>query len=153
MHRAVINESGRTLHIVDFLIQNMSNSALDKTTNTPNVQEISGSNTALHICALYDKVECMKLLLRSGADANIKNSQNKTAMDIAQEFGNNTCQELASIVLSILNLIINVCFQLQNAVSRLKNYFDNINIDWNLSHDDGSTDFSDDETIIEDRVS
>lgn len=43
--------------------------------------------------------------------------------------------------------------QLQNAVNRLKNYFDNINIDWNLSHDDGSTDFSDDETIIEDRVS
>ncbi|XP_076261981.1 arfGAP domain of ASAP isoform X2 [Rhynchophorus ferrugineus] len=134
LHRAVINESGRTLHIVDFLIQNMSNSALDKTTNPPNLQEISGSNTALHLCALYDKVECMKLLLRSGADANIRNSQNKTAMDIAQELGNNTCQEL-----------------LQNAVNRLKNYFDNINIDWNLSHDDGSTDFSDDETIIEDR--
>lgn len=31
--------------------------------------------------------------------------------------------------------------------------FDNVNIDWNLSHDEGSTDFSDDETIIEDRVS
>jgi len=28
-----------------------------------------------------------------------------------------------------------------------------VNIDWNLSHDEGSTDFSDDETIIEDRVS
>lgn len=31
--------------------------------------------------------------------------------------------------------------------------FDNVNFDWNLSHDDGSTDFSDDETIIDDRVS
>jgi Arf-GAP/SH3 domain/ANK repeat/PH domain-containing protein len=40
-----------------------------------------------------------------------------------------------------------------NAANRQKNFFDNINIDWNLSHDDGSTDFSDDETIIEDRVS
>lgn len=134
LHRSIINESGRTLHIVDFLIQNMSNSALDKTTNPPAIPEISGCNTALHLCALYDKAECMKLLLRSGADANIRNSQNKTPMDIAQELGNNTCQEL-----------------LQNAANRLKNFFDNINIDWNLSHDDGSTDFSDDETIIEDR--
>ncbi|XP_018578890.1 arfGAP with SH3 domain, ANK repeat and PH domain-containing protein isoform X2 [Anoplophora glabripennis] len=134
LHRAILNESGRTLHIVDFLIQNMSNSAIDKPTNPPSVAEICGSNTALHLCALYDKVECMKLLLRSGADANLRNSQNKTPMDIAQEMGNNSCQEL-----------------LQNAANRLKNFFDNINIDWNLSHDDGSTDFSDDETIIEDR--
>ncbi|CAG9855130.1 unnamed protein product [Phyllotreta striolata] len=134
LHRAILNESGRTLHIVDFLIQNMSNSALDRPTNQPVVPEMSGCNTALHLCALYDKVECMKLLLRSGADASLRNSHNKTAMDIAQEMGNNTCQEL-----------------LQNAANRLKNYFDNINIDWNLLHDDGSTDFSDDETIIEDR--
>ncbi|CAG9816731.1 unnamed protein product [Phaedon cochleariae] len=134
LHRAIINEAGRTLHIVDFLIQNMSNAAIDRQTNVPSIPEMSGSNTALHLCALYDRVECMKLLLRSGADATIRNSHNKTAMDIAQEMSNNTCQEL-----------------LQNAANRLKNYFDNINIDWNLSHDDGSTDFSDDETIIEDR--
>lgn len=94
LHRAILNESGRTLHMVDFLIQNMSNSAIDKQTTPPVVPEISGSNTALHLCALYDKVECMKLLLRSGADANIKNSHNKTAMDIAQEMGNTSCQEL-----------------------------------------------------------
>ncbi|XP_056645111.1 arfGAP with SH3 domain, ANK repeat and PH domain-containing protein isoform X2 [Diorhabda sublineata] len=134
LHRAILNESGRTLHIVDFLIQNMSNSCIDKVTNPPVIPEMSGSNTALHLCALHDKVECMKLLLRSGADTSLKNSHNKTAMDIAQEMGNNSCQEL-----------------LQNAANRLKNYFDNINIDWNLLHDDGSTDFSDDETIIEDR--
>ncbi|KAJ8984518.1 hypothetical protein NQ317_010989 [Molorchus minor] len=134
LHRAILNEAGRTLHIVDFLIQNMSNSAIDKQTNPPTVPEICGSNTALHLCALYDKVECMKLLLRSGANANLRNSQNKTPMDLAVEMGNNSCQEL-----------------LQNAANRLKNFFDNINIDWNLSHDDGSTDFSDDETIIEDR--
>lgn len=31
--------------------------------------------------------------------------------------------------------------------------FENINVDWNLSHDDGSTDFSDDDTVIDERVS
>ncbi|CAH0562574.1 unnamed protein product [Brassicogethes aeneus] len=142
LHRAIINEykrslhneAGRSLHIVDFLIQNMSNSSIDKPTSPPLSSDSSGSNTALHLCALYDAVECMKLLLRSGADANVRNSQNKTPMDIAQDLGHNTCQEL-----------------LQNAANRLKNFFDNITIEWNLSHDDGSTDFSDDDTIIEDR--
>lgn len=31
--------------------------------------------------------------------------------------------------------------------------FENINVDWNLSHDDGSTDFSDDDTMVDERVS
>jgi Arf-GAP/SH3 domain/ANK repeat/PH domain-containing protein len=79
---------------VDFLIQNMSNSAIDKATSPPSSLENYGSNTALHLCAIYDKVECMKLLLRSGANANLKNSQNKTPMDIAQELGHHTCEEL-----------------------------------------------------------
>jgi hypothetical protein len=43
--------------------------------------------------------------------------------------------------------------QLNHALSRQKTLFENVNVDWNLSHDEGSTDFSDDETIIEDRVS
>ncbi|XP_049818196.1 arfGAP with SH3 domain, ANK repeat and PH domain-containing protein isoform X3 [Aethina tumida] len=140
LHRAILNEVSKrnlheTLHIVDFLIQNMSTSAIDKQTHPPtSTSEIPGSNTALHLCAMYDSVECMKLLLRSGADANIRNSQNKTAKEIAEEKGHTTCVEL-----------------LQNAANRLKNLFDNITIEWNLSHDDGSTDFSDDDTIIEDR--
>lgn len=33
-----------------------------------------------------------------------------------------------------------------------KTPFENVNIEWNLTHDEGSTDFSDDETVIEDRV-
>lgn len=37
-------------------------------------------------------------------------------------------------------------------MQRQKSNFDNINIDWNLTHDDGSTDFSEDETIVDDRV-
>lgn len=43
--------------------------------------------------------------------------------------------------------------QLRHALDHQKSLFENINIDWNLSHDEGSTDFSDDETVIEDRVS
>ncbi|KAL3289796.1 hypothetical protein HHI36_023188 [Cryptolaemus montrouzieri] len=134
LHRAVLYEPSRNLHVVDFLIQNMTNAAIDKQTSTPSSSDISGGNTALHLCALYDKVESMKLLLRSGASTSIRNSQHKNPMDIAQELGHHTCIEL-----------------LQNASNRLKNIFDNINIDWNLSHEDGSTDFSDDDTVIEDR--
>lgn len=36
---------------------------------------------------------------------------------------------------------------------REKSAFDHINTDWNLPHDDGSTDFSDDDTMMDDRVS
>lgn len=37
-------------------------------------------------------------------------------------------------------------------MQKQKTPFDNVNIEWNLTHDEGSTDFSDDETVIEDRV-
>lgn len=53
---------------------------------------------------------------------------------------------------SKINFSFFFSLQLQNAVNRQKNLFDNVNFDWNLTHDDGSTDFSDDETIIDDRV-
>lgn len=44
-------------------------------------------------------------------------------------------------------------FQLESIEKREKSMFENINVDWNLSHDDGSTDFSDDDTVIDERVS
>ncbi|KAK9889910.1 hypothetical protein WA026_008716 [Henosepilachna vigintioctopunctata] len=96
LHRAVLYEPSRNLHVVDFLIQNMTNAAIDKQTSVSSSTEISGCNTALHLCALYDKVESMKLLLRSGANTNIRNCQHKTPMDIAQELGHHTCIELVS---------------------------------------------------------
>lgn len=46
------------------------------------------------MCAIHDKAECMKLLLRSGADPCLRNAQDKTALDIAQEKGHRTCEEL-----------------------------------------------------------
>ncbi|KAK7867299.1 hypothetical protein R5R35_002124 [Gryllus longicercus] len=137
LHLAVVREMGDTLHLVDFLVQNMPTQALDLTTspangNTPS--ENAGCNTALHLCAMHDRPECMKLLLRSGADATLRNGLDKTPLEVAQELGHSSCEEL-----------------LQHALQRQKSHFDNVNVDWNLSHDEGSTDFSDDETIIEDR--
>ncbi|XP_043524143.1 arfGAP with SH3 domain, ANK repeat and PH domain-containing protein isoform X2 [Frieseomelitta varia] len=126
LHLAILREMGNSLHIIDFLIQNMSTGGIDRTT-------IDGE-TALHLCARHDRAEAMKLLLRAGADPTHRNKQDKTPLDIAQEMGHHTCKELLS-----------------HALQRQKTLFDNVNIDWNLSHDEGSTDFSDDETIIEDR--
>ncbi|XP_063220223.1 arfGAP with SH3 domain, ANK repeat and PH domain-containing protein isoform X2 [Bacillus rossius redtenbacheri] len=134
LHLAVTREMGNSLHLVDFLVQNMPTHSIDKATlavcNTPG----SGYNTALHLCAIHDKPECMKLLLRSGADVTLRNSLDKTPLDIAEELEHTVCVDL-----------------LHHALQRQKSHFDNVNIDWNLSHDEGSTDFSDDETVIEDR--
>ena len=44
-------------------------------------------------------------------------------------------------------LIIFQPFQLLHALQRKKTMFENVNIDWHISQDDGSTDFSDDETL------
>uniref|UniRef100_A0A182QM39 ArfGAP with SH3 domain, ANK repeat and PH domain-containing protein n=1 Tax=Anopheles farauti TaxID=69004 RepID=A0A182QM39_9DIPT len=132
LHLAVLREMGSTLHIVDFLIQNMTAQGLNKQTNPPGPMEKTGRNTALHLCALHDRRECMKLLLRSGCDCDIRNSQNKLALDIAKELGNEACKEL-----------------IEHAMKREKSAFDHINTDWNI-HDDGSTDFSDDDTALMD---
>jgi len=43
--------------------------------------------------------------------------------------------------------------QIECAIKREKSAFDHINTDWNLPNEDGSTDFSDDETVIDERVS
>lgn len=135
LHLAVLREMGSTLHIVDFLIQNMPAHGLNKTTNSPGPMDVTGKNTALHLCALHDRRECMKLLLRCGADFEQKNSQGKTPIDIAREMGHDACREL-----------------FECALRREKSAFDHINTDWNLPHDDGSTDFSDDDTVIDERV-
>uniref|UniRef100_A0ABD2WMX4 ArfGAP with SH3 domain, ANK repeat and PH domain-containing protein n=1 Tax=Trichogramma kaykai TaxID=54128 RepID=A0ABD2WMX4_9HYME len=126
LHLAILREMGNSLHIVDFLIQNMPTGTIDKTTTE--------GDTALHLSAKHDKAEAMKLLLKSGADPMLRNKQGKTPLEIAQEMGHHTCQEL-----------------LNHALQRQKTLFDNVNIDWNLLHDEASTDFSDDETIIEER--
>ncbi len=84
LHYAIAQEDGSSLHIVDFLIQNsLTLNNVDKE-----------GNTALHYCVFYDKSECMKLLLRSNANINIKNNQRKTALDLAKERANHRLIEL-----------------------------------------------------------
>ncbi|CAG4979627.1 unnamed protein product [Parnassius apollo] len=128
LHLAISRElgDGSCLHIVDFLVQNGGPQLLDKTTTS--------GMTALHLCAMFDRTEPMKLLLKAGADISIRDGSGRTALQLARQLGHHTCQEL-----------------LESVDKREKSIFENVNIDWNLSHDDGSTDFSDDETVIDER--
>ncbi|CAH0690856.1 unnamed protein product [Chilo suppressalis] len=128
LHLAISRElgDGSSLHIVDFLVQNGGSQLLDKPTTT--------GMTALHLCTATDRTEPMKLLLKAGADTTLKDGSGRTALQIAKQLGHHACQEL-----------------LENVDKREKSMFENINIDWNLSHDDGSTDFSDDDTVIDER--
>ncbi|GFW39201.1 arfGAP with SH3 domain, ANK repeat and PH domain-containing protein [Trichonephila clavipes] len=98
----------------------ITSSSLDKQTKD--------GSTALHICSQRNQSECMKLLLRSGANPQIENREGKTPLDIAKEKDFHTCVEL-----------------LEHAVQNKKTMFENVNIDWGLSQEDGSTDFSDED--------
>lgn len=128
LHLAISRElgDGSALHIVDFIVQNAGTQVLDKQNST--------GMTALHLCAATDRTEPMKLLLKAGADSSIKDGTGRTPLQIARQYGHHGCQEL-----------------LESVDKREKSIFENINIDWNLSHDDGSTDFSDDDTVIDER--
>ncbi|CAB4060108.1 ASAP [Lepeophtheirus salmonis] len=102
LHYAISHETGQSLHVVDFLVQNST--SLDRQTRE--------GNTPLHYCVIQNQTESMRLLLRSEV--------------------HKLCEEL-----------------LQHALHRKKTMFENVNIDWHLALDDGSTDFSDDETLDE----
>lgn len=60
---------------------------------------------------------------------------------------------IATLVLSIPTYKVFLVLQIECAIKREKSAFDHINTDWNLPNEDGSTDFSDDETVIDERVS
>jgi Arf-GAP/SH3 domain/ANK repeat/PH domain-containing protein len=62
------------LFILDFIIQN---------SRSLNKQNARGE-TPLHYCAKYNLPECMKLLLRSGADVNIRNNNGETPLDVVK---------------------------------------------------------------------
>ena len=89
LHLAILREMGNSLHIVDFLIQNMPTGGIDKTT--------ADGDTALHLSARHDRAEAMKLLLRAGADPALRNKMEKTSLHIAQEMGHHTCKELVIV--------------------------------------------------------
>lgn len=60
---------------------------------------------------------------------------------------------IATLILIIPTYKVFLFLQIECAIKREKSAFDHINTDWNLPNEDGSTDFSDDETVIDERVS
>ncbi|XP_076868366.1 arf-GAP with SH3 domain, ANK repeat and PH domain-containing protein 1 isoform X3 [Brachyhypopomus gauderio] len=74
LHYAVRTADHTSLHLLDFLVQNSGN--LDKQTER--------GNTALHYCCIYEKHDCLKLLLRGKPATDITNQNGETALDVAR---------------------------------------------------------------------
>lgn len=105
LHLAIEQENGSSLHIVDFLVQNSAD--LNKRT--------ANRNTPLHLCVYYNQSECLKLLLRSGADPQLTNGEGKTPIQVAKEKNLPYLIELVSklfalLIIHILNVLIQQCF-------------------------------------------
>ncbi|CAB1349548.1 unnamed protein product, partial [Coregonus sp. 'balchen'] len=83
LHYSVRTADQTSLHLVDFLVQNSGN--LDKQTEW--------GNTALHYCCMYEKHQCLKLLLRGKPATDITNQNGETALDIARRMKNSQCEE------------------------------------------------------------
>uniref|UniRef100_A0A7N8WMZ2 ArfGAP with SH3 domain, ankyrin repeat and PH domain 1a n=1 Tax=Mastacembelus armatus TaxID=205130 RepID=A0A7N8WMZ2_9TELE len=122
LHYCVRTADHSSLHLVDFLVQNSGN--LDGQTD--------GGNTALHYCCLYNKPQCVKLLLRGKPDIHLTNQSGETALDIARRLKSSQCEE-----------------PLVEAVSGRFNPHVHVEYDWNLRLDE--LDESDDE--LDDKLS
>ncbi|XP_068196350.1 arf-GAP with SH3 domain, ANK repeat and PH domain-containing protein 1a [Antennarius striatus] len=122
LHYCVRTADQSSLPLVDFLVQNSGN--LDGQTE--------GGNTALHYCCLYNKPQCLKLLLRGKPDIHITNQNGDTALDIARRLKNPQCED-----------------PLVEAISGRFNPHVHVEYDWNLRLDE--LDESDDE--LEERPS
>ncbi|KAK2520294.1 Asap1 [Columba guinea] len=86
LHLAVRTADQTSLHLVDFLVQNCGN--LDKQTAL--------GNTVLHYCSMYNKPECLKLLLRGKPTLDVVNQAGETALDTAKRVKAVQCEELLS---------------------------------------------------------
>ncbi|XP_029970667.1 arf-GAP with SH3 domain, ANK repeat and PH domain-containing protein 1-like [Salarias fasciatus] len=116
LHYYVRTADNSSLHLVDFLVQNSG--SLDGQTDA--------GNTALHYCCLYNKPQCVKLLLRGKPDIHITNQDGEAALDMARRLKNSQCEEL-----------------LVEAVSGRFNPHVHVEYEWNLRLDE--LDESDDE--------
>uniref|UniRef100_A0A8C6V0E0 ArfGAP with SH3 domain, ankyrin repeat and PH domain 1b n=1 Tax=Neogobius melanostomus TaxID=47308 RepID=A0A8C6V0E0_9GOBI len=76
LHYSVRTADQTSLHLVDFLVQNRYL-----------------GNTALHYCCMYEKPECLKLLLRGKPATDITNQNGETALDVARRLRNTQCEE------------------------------------------------------------
>ncbi|XP_057200201.1 arf-GAP with SH3 domain, ANK repeat and PH domain-containing protein 3 isoform X2 [Triplophysa rosa] len=86
-HLAVRMADKTSLSLVDFLAQNCG--CLEKKT--------AEGNTALHYCALYNKSESLKLLLKAKAALHTVNSAGETALNIAKRLQHTQCIELLEL--------------------------------------------------------
>ncbi|KAL7873654.1 hypothetical protein AOLI_G00127250 [Acnodon oligacanthus] len=87
LHLAVRLAEKSSLALVDFLTQNCG--CLEKKTME--------GNTALHYSAMYNKPECLKLLLKGKATLHTVNSAGETALDIAKRLQHSQCVELLEL--------------------------------------------------------
>ncbi|XP_041961323.1 arf-GAP with SH3 domain, ANK repeat and PH domain-containing protein 3 [Alosa sapidissima] len=87
LHLAVRMADRSSLALVDFLTQNSG--CLEKRT-------VEG-NTALHYCALHNKTECLKLLLKGKAVLTTVNASGETALDVAKRLQHTHCIELLEL--------------------------------------------------------
>ena len=112
LHLAIEKEDGYSLHIVDFILQNSHVGSLR--------YKNKKGNSALHLCSLLNKTECMKLILRTQPElARVENNNGHTPLDIAKENTHEICIDL-----------------LKAALQGRKDVFSNINIDWDLSFEE-----------------
>ncbi|KAG8441646.1 hypothetical protein GDO86_010723 [Hymenochirus boettgeri] len=121
LHLTVRTADHTSLPLVDFLVQNCGN--LDKQT--------AKGNTALHYCCLYNKPECLKLLLKGKPTLILVNHVGKQLW---------TCRRLRSIQCEEL-----IC---QSMAGKLNPHV-HVEYDWNLRQDE--IDESDDD--LEDKPS
>ncbi|NXL38894.1 ASAP3 protein, partial [Glaucidium brasilianum] len=84
LHMAVRHADRSSLPLVDFIIQN--GGTLDRVTQD--------GNTALHYGALYNKPNCLKLLLKGKAAFTTVNAAGETALDVARRLKYTECEEL-----------------------------------------------------------
>uniref|UniRef100_A0A8B9S6C9 ArfGAP with SH3 domain, ankyrin repeat and PH domain 1 n=1 Tax=Apteryx owenii TaxID=8824 RepID=A0A8B9S6C9_APTOW len=113
LHLAVRTADQTSLHLVDFLVQNCGN--LDKQTAL--------GNTVLHYCSMYNKPECLKLLLRG-----------KPTIDLAESTFSKSCY----------------FFQLSQAKAGKLNPHVHVEYEWNLRQEeiDESDDDLDDKVNV-----
>ncbi|CAG2245658.1 ASAP [Mytilus edulis] len=112
LHLAIEKEDGYSLHIVDFIVQNSHLNSLG--------HKNKQGNTALHVCSLLNKTECMKLILRTQPElANVENNDSQTPLDIAKENNHEICIDL-----------------LKAALQGRKDVFGNVNVDWDLTYEE-----------------
>ncbi|XP_075029688.1 arf-GAP with SH3 domain, ANK repeat and PH domain-containing protein 3 [Calonectris borealis] len=84
LHVAVRHADRSSLPLVDFIIQN--GGTLDRVTQD--------GNTALHYGALYNRPNCLKLLLKGKATFTAVNAAGETALDVARRLKHVECEEL-----------------------------------------------------------